>query len=184
MFGWSAGVGDPTLIGWLTMLAYFGTAVLCIRASGNRPSTAGRWSVWHLLFVILLLLGINKQLDVQTLLTGMGRQIARDGGWYRQRGPIQLAFISGIAVAAAVAIALLFALIDRADRHARSALAGLVVLLAFVVMRATSFHDADVFLRLNVSAFRLYHVLELGGICLIAIPALRAGNRRPGVGAA
>ena len=30
--GWEPGIGDPTLMGWFTVFAYFGTALLCYRA--------------------------------------------------------------------------------------------------------------------------------------------------------
>src|ERR1041384_5677187 len=32
---WRPGIGDPTFIGWFTVVAYFATAYLCWRAAGN-----------------------------------------------------------------------------------------------------------------------------------------------------
>ena len=43
---------------------------------------------------MLIVLGINKQLDFQTLLTEIGRKIAHAQGWYEQRQEVQVIFVS------------------------------------------------------------------------------------------
>ena len=49
--------------------------------------------LWFGLSILLLVLGINKQLDLQTLLTALGREIAQENGLYESRREIQLIFV-------------------------------------------------------------------------------------------
>ena len=90
---WELGIGDPTPIGWVTVFAYFAAAVLCIFQSGrcrleekmgHGVGPGERYS-WMVLAVVLSLLGMNKQLDLQTAITQFGRDLAVDQGWYGQR---------------------------------------------------------------------------------------------------
>src|SRR5438105_1302226 len=79
---WRPGIGDPTFIGWLTVVAYAGAAVLCIRDALREKEAPARRAFWSILGVMMILLGINKQLDLQTWLTITGRRIALTEGWY------------------------------------------------------------------------------------------------------
>lgn len=76
-YGWSFEAGDPTMTAWLTVGAYFLTAALCFSAyrccqlTSNidarcKDLTVSRW-IWLGLFLFFLFLGVNKQLDLQTL---------------------------------------------------------------------------------------------------------------------
>jgi hypothetical protein len=47
---------------------------------------------------LFLALGINKQLDLQTALTELGRVLAYDQGWYEERQTVQVWFIVGVAI--------------------------------------------------------------------------------------
>ena len=46
-------------------------------------------------------------------------------------------------------------------------------LLTFIVVRAISFHHFDLFLKARVGGLKMNWVLELGGIALVALAALR-----------
>src|SRR5215213_2059448 len=82
---WRLGIGDPTVIGWFTVLAYFAAALLCWRAAKKGLHTAKvRW-FWTALAALLIFLGINKQLDLQTAFTFMAKDFAKATGWYENR---------------------------------------------------------------------------------------------------
>src|SRR3954464_9311371 len=105
---WRPGIGDPTFIGWFTVIAYFFAAYLCRRAAGeglNRRKV--RW-FWNGLTVLLILLGINKQLDLQTELTFIGRDFAKATGWYEDRRIVQAIFIVFIGFSGMIATSALF----------------------------------------------------------------------------
>jgi hypothetical protein len=136
---------------------------------------------WGLVLLTMLVLGINKQLDLQTWLTEIGRDLAHQQGWYEVRRPLQAAFIGLIGLTGAVAtVALAFAM-RHVFHRVVGALVGLGALVTFVIVRAASFHHVDVLL--GRGRVRLNWVLELGGIALIAVSAFRQRTHqsdRPG----
>jgi hypothetical protein len=166
---WRPGIGDPTPAGWATVAAYLLAALCCVRAA--RAGRPGR-VFWSVLGVLLLALGINKQLDLQSLVTVVGRRLARAQGWYARRRPVQLGFV---ALAGAAALAGLILLGQRARRWPaarRLAVVGLVYLAGFVVIRAASFHHVDRVLKVPVAGTTTNAFLELGGILCIGVAAL------------
>src|SRR2546423_5657387 len=89
---WRPGIGDPTFIGWVTVVAYFVAAYFCWRASRNGlHGRKVRW-FWTGLTALLVFLGFNKQLDLQTALTFIGKDFAKATGWYENRRVVQVFF--------------------------------------------------------------------------------------------
>ena len=177
---WRLGIGDPTIMGWVTVAAYFTVAMLCLREviHGRRVKAAPEKVLfWGTLTALLVFLGFNKQLDLQTLLTLTGRRIAIAQGWYENRRMVQVFFVGCVAVGGFLSVALMRRLVHK---HAdlRLPLLGLVVLLAFVVVRAASFHHVDQLINFRMAGIRMNWVLELGAIALVAIGAAQA-RRRP-----
>ena len=122
----------------------------------------------------LLALAINKQLDLQSWVTQLGRTLAYRGGWYGQRRAFQSVFVLVLALLGLLGFSLLAFLLRRLLARVGLAAAGLAFLITFVAVRASSFHHVDVWLRSG--RIRLNWVLELGGIALIAICAWRQGQ--------
>ena len=196
---WSPTIGDPSIMGWVTVLAYFATAWLCVRAFKaekrgparpllasiaalarvmrkhwpSPPAPARRAALWLVLASIMIALGINKQLDLQTLVTELGRQAAHAGGWYEQRRFVQALFVGAIAFVGAIGLAVLWWLTRGQLRDFRLTLAGLALLVCFVVIRAASFHSVDAFIDVRMLGIRMNWVLELGGIALMATGVIR-----------
>jgi hypothetical protein len=177
---WQAGIGDPTLLGWLTVAAYLAASLVCGRAAaavvvGDHPRRGRPAVFWSVLSLILFFLGVNKQLDLQSALTELGRDLAQEQGWYDQRQGVQVLFIVLIAAlgsAALGAIAWTAGGVRGAARERLLALMGLVFLLAFVVVRASSFHNIDRLLGVQLGGVRLNGILELGGIGCVGVAAL------------
>lgn len=173
IYGWSPGIGDPSLLGWLTVLGYFLASFLCIRAARQDTSAT---NLWRILAFALALLGVNKQLDLQSLLTVVGRELARAGGWFDQRREIQRLFVLMIGLAAIVlSVVVPVTLIGR-SRYIRAACVGFVLLAAFISIRAASFHHVDRFLKSAILGARFNWIFELGGIAMIAFAAMGAGR--------
>jgi hypothetical protein len=175
---WRLGIGDPTFIGWFTVVAYFAAAWLCWRAARANAAAQKLRHFWMGLTLLLCLLGVNKQLDLQTALTFMGKDFAKATGWYENRRYFQFAFILLVATVGSGAIALLFRRYKRDLPRLRGALIGLGFLLIFVVARAASFHHVDQFLNFSPGGIRMNWVLELGAIACIAWPAWKAIKSR------
>jgi hypothetical protein len=164
---WHPGIGDPTLIGWFTVLAYGLAALLCY-GSGKRFANTPKGRFWWGLALVMLALGINKQLDLQSWFTELGRDLALQYGWYGQRRLVQILFIATLLVSAILAWLFLLKQWSNWDKYSRNATYGLVLLIVFVIARATSFHHVDILLGLNLGGLSINGILELSGIGTIA----------------
>ena len=167
---WRPTIGDPGFMGWFTVTSYFACAVVAfisvlINQMGGRKSCL----FWSLVTLLMIFLGINKQLDLQSLFTEMGRQIAKAQGWMAQRRIVQFWFIVGFGTSAFTGF-LLFAIIMRnLFRRFMFAFTGLFFLLSFIIVRAASFHHFDEMLGFKLFGAKMNWVLELTGIYLILV---------------
>ena len=174
---WRPGIGDPSVVGWLTVVGYFAAAAACLRAARRDAARTGRRSAfWLGLFALAAFLGVNKQLDLQSLLTQTARDLLREAGLYDRRQTYQAAFIGAVAVGCLGLLAAALRL-TRGDPARKLAAGGLVFLLGFVTVRAASFHHVDALLGSTVGGLRWNWVFELAGIALLAAGAFRV--RRP-----
>lgn len=168
------GVGDLTVMGWGIFLAYFVAAWLCRRASTREAENRARLAtVWLCLAGLLVLLGINKQLDFQLWLNALGRQLAIAQGWHAYRFYVQLAFFILFAAAVIVGFLLLLRLARGHLKQIRLALFGTALLAVFVLVRAVSFDVLD--LRVDVAGMKLHEILEAAGVVLVAFSAAIVG---------
>ena len=176
---WRPTIGDPTFLGWFTVWAYALATVLAAWAarkvnrdraieSGPRVKT-----VWILVAVSLGFLCLNKQLDLQSLFTDIARAIFKSHGWYGERRQYQKWFVLG-ALSLSAAFAVWFTWRYRCFWRSHTLLvAGLFLLLTFIVVRAISFHHVDQFLGARLGGVRMDWVLELTGILLVGLAAKR-----------
>lgn len=175
-FSWSPGIGDPTPMGWLTVVLYLVAAYAGWRIARRlRDAEADARSesvVWTVIAVLFLALGINKQLDLQSALTEIGRVLAMAQGWYGQRQLVQIAFVAVVGLVCLIASLVLLILLRRAPAPAWLALFGTVAVLMFVTVRAASFHRIDSFIGETVLGLNWNWVLEIGGILIVLIAAL------------
>lgn len=175
--GWTPQISDPSVLGWLTVASYFFASLLCLRAAGHDASAK---NLWRALGLALIALGINKQLDLQTLLTQVGREYARSGRWYEHRRAVQQIFISVIAFTSILGSMVVIVMFKNRSRGFRMASIGLVLLAAFVCIRAASFHHVDRFLNLFFLGARFNWLIELGGIAVIVFAAVQTCRAGPG----
>jgi hypothetical protein len=181
---WHLGIAGLRAGDWVIVGAYAAAFVLAVVAAcvAGRAATdlAGHAAaeahtqrvlrrVWVGVAVVLLALGINRQLDVQTWLIQTLRRHAYEGGWYDRRREYQAAVIGAILVAALVVGAVLAVVLRRVLRRIALVMAGLVGLTAFVGIRAISFHDVDHLLAVHRGAG---DAIELGGIVVVVVATL------------
>jgi hypothetical protein len=184
--------GDPTIAGWTIVVFYLAAAVACAwalrvawmgsrmaadypgdrRARDRSAAYKASFLFWALLIALFLFLGLNKQIDLQSWLADVGRDLAKAQGWYEQRGRVQTIFVGAVAV---VGLWTLAFLLDRTrDLLPRHALAfvGLVLLVCFVILRTSSFHDVDRVFGWDLGGMRLSWMLELAGIICVGCCAV------------
>ena len=102
---WRPGIGDPTVVGWVTVAAYLVAALGCGLAAWREPMPDGTGRprarpsrFWLALAILMLALGINKQLDLQSLATQIGRDVITARGLYSVRRELQFGFILAVAL--------------------------------------------------------------------------------------
>jgi hypothetical protein len=181
-FNWSPGIGDPTIGGWVTVIFYLLAVISCWKTAYKlarvNTGVSQEQRTWRAMSALFLALGINKQLDLQTALTEVGRMLAHSEGWYDQRQVVQLAFIVLIAIICVVGALMLLIWSRNAPAPTWLALIGTMFVLGFVLMRAASFHHMDRFLGERILGFRLNWILEIGGISLVLVGSEWRGKRR------
>lgn len=210
---WSPTIGDPTLVGWLTVFAYFCVAYLCLRAFKGQKTTKDAsagfdryvdavrslWRTfkgfrrpiaevparariamfWLIVAAMFVFLGINKQLDLQSLFTEIGRITFHATGLYGQRRVFQLIFIAVLAVTSVVVVYGFVQLLRDSVSKVWRALLGIGVTLTFVFVRALSFHHVDLFLGQDFLGLRVNWLLELTGIAIVGYAAVISAGQRP-----
>lgn len=100
--------GDPTALAWTCALAYLAAGIAClvvakrhwaVRSRG--PTDAG---VWLSLGGLLVLLGVNKEADLQTILVHLGRDGAHALGLYPYKYYIGAAFFVAVTLLGATGL--------------------------------------------------------------------------------
>lgn len=180
---WQAGLGDPTLLGWVTVAAYAGTTVLLWMAwrhearlarTAQSPGGDGsrrRAQFWLGLAMLFILLTLNKQLDLQSWFTQTARDHALANGWYAERRAWQTGFIAALGAVLALGLVVLWMRLRPFDRSRQVALLGLVFLGGFVVARASSFHHVDTLIAGSWLGMRFNGWFEMAGIATVALGA-------------
>ena len=174
-FNWSPGIGDPSIGGWLTVLLYAGSAFWSYRVAGRTCDTNiahAEARLWYLLTIGLILLGINKQLDLQSAFTELGRYLAHSQGWYEARGTVQFVFILVMGIASLIVSVAVLVVTLKMPRPTRLAVLGVTFVLLFVVVRAASFHKVDQFIGTEFIGLRWNWILEIGGLLIIQVAAI------------
>ena len=183
---WKPGIGDPTVMGWLTVAAYFVAALGCYWSAwreplpdGTRRPHARPATFWLVLAGLMVALGINKQLDLQSLATQIGRDAIKGWDLYEKRRVLQVGFILTVALVCAGSFAALLWVARRLLRYRWLAIVGMLFILGFVLIRASSFHNVDVLLSAWLGSVKWNWIFELGGISVVGLAAFRLVLTRP-----
>lgn len=166
---WRPTIGDPSFMGWFTVFAYATGAILAARAwlkSDDR--------IWLAVALGMAALCVNKQLDLQSLFTDIGRLASYHEGWYERRREFQKWFVVGAIAGAGVFSGLFIWRFHAFCVRHKLLTAGVLFLVTFIVVRAISFHHVDSFLKVNLLGVKMNWALELGGIFLVTAAAVRA----------
>jgi hypothetical protein len=110
---WHIGFHDLSVLGLLTTTGFLAVAWMsgrrALEAARDSPALGVDVQPWWIIFAIAFLLGVNKQLNLQTLFMDLGRDLSVSYGWFESRRSVQAAFV--IASGILGLIAALFALL-------------------------------------------------------------------------
>jgi len=178
---WVSDFGDTTFWGWVITVTYGLCAIAsyyyiqCLKRVGSRH----RLMLWRCIFVLVLLLGINKQLDFQTLIATGGRAVSSSQGWYEHRRWVRTCFAKTMIVSLFACCSVILFKTRRILRKSVLELLGAGVLIAFTLIRTgslTQLHKAE---QLRFSEIPHIHALELLGLLLI-LSAIGLGLKKQG----
>ncbi len=193
---WRPGIGDPTIIGWITTVGYAISAFLCARKARvlktdiltadtqksemlNTQALNDERLVWSGLATVLFCLGLNKQLDLQTLMIECGRNFAVSEGWFSERRKIQAVF-----VIFAISLGVLILIIGvwkqrRFFRKHPPTLIGVSLLVLYISLRLTAIDHVGQASGVAIpdEAWWLTGI-EWGGIACTGMTAERRVNRK------
>ncbi len=144
---WQPELGDPTLPGWTATILYLATLAGCLFYLNRRRQGRFSWRLssnyhfWKLLSIILFVLGLNKQLDLQSLFLQFNRFAMEAAGLAKYADVFRLWLTWGI-VSMLMVITVIFAYTVRdAMGTNKSALCGAVMILVYIVLRAVTFQN-------------------------------------------
>jgi hypothetical protein len=168
---------DQSIVGYSITAGYLLSSLLLFCSLFYKPdrydSMGSKHStpLWLASATLALLLGINKQLDLQTYLTQWGRDLFRNWGIYTGRRTSQLyasVLMISLIVAAAV-YAIVF--VRRVGWGLRVTILGLAICLAYVVLRLISIHHVDHWFRVDIGGWKMSWVVELTGVGITLVGA-------------
>jgi hypothetical protein len=160
---------DQGPLAWFVVAGYLIAALLAFRAAA--PAIGRERGFWRATAVVMILLGINKQLDLQSDLTDFARAAAHSEGWYSWRRDVQGVFLLAMGLGTIAVGTFIWRWLRGVTVSAKVAAMGLVILLAFIFLRASSFHHIDYWVTIHVAGMRSGWWLELLGIVVIGSAA-------------
>ncbi len=179
---WSFESHDPVWA-WLIVAMYAVAAILCLRAlfMSQRslfPEVIKKKSkvFWAVLFAIMLFLACNKQLDIQTYITAVGREVANTQGWYDQRRFVQKEFIIVLGLVAFLFLFYLAYIVYYLPTGNKISMIGALCTFTFIGMRAASFHHLDHFVARTFLGVKLHILVEICGGSIVSLGALMSSR--------
>lgn len=164
---WDLHWGDADVLGLVLTFLYATAAVMttltAVQVWRLGSKTSSHW-LWALAAIYVVLLAINKQLDLQTFITQTGRCMARAEGWYAERRGVQE--VATLAILAAGALAGVV-LIVKSRRGNGLMIFGLGLLSTYIALRILSFHHMDSVLKTPLFGLGLARVIELSSLLVI-----------------
>ena len=125
--------------------------------------------IWFMygITALIFLLGINKQLDFQMLLTDFAREFVKVKGMYVNRKPFQIQIISIFASIGIGILTFILYTLRFAPKRMWLALVGISILFSFTIIRLISLHNIESFVSKSFLGIRIVDALEISGISII-----------------
>jgi len=174
---WQAKIGDPSLVGWFTVVSYYLCAALSLVYVWKvRPGSDGKDLPPDRRFRIFMaagvfFLGLSKHFNLPGAFTEMGRIVAnRIDGYDSRRWPQALLLVVvGIGVSLLIRWSVRHKSFSGIWQRRAPELICLVYLFGLFVLRAVSLHHVGAFLGIEVFGVRLNWIVELSGIYALMV---------------
>ena len=162
---------EPAISGWLLEIIYVLVFVSCWKTARklalNYACASHEHRVWQAIATLFVALCISKQLDLETALTEAGRAVAFSEGWYKQRQVVQVAFVMLVTLSSIIAGIIFLMWARNGPLSTLLALIGATFVVAYLMLRAVSFHPVDQFIAGQILGLPWNWILQIGGIGVV-----------------
>jgi hypothetical protein len=174
-------MGDPTVLGWTICLLYLMAGLLSFRTAIIRRArdSAASFFIWGCIITSMYALGLNKQLDAQTVLIRTAKHIAKQQNLFKYHRVVHVAFFAVVALCFGVAVFRWFPRIKQFGRAFPLALTGYTLIALYVLSRAFHINHVDRLIGLNLKESSGLAMLEVTGTLLIIIQTIRVIRLQP-----
>ncbi len=162
--------------GWRELLlvaAYSCAALLCFAARQMSRRSGESGGVWFLAAIMLALLGGNTLYRIDNLLTNFVRAFAQTDGWYAGRREWQLLLLMFLCVATLMTLKRYLVRLHEVWSECMPAVLGVGLLLLLALLQLVSYHDTDTLFNLRLAGISVGRLLELAGLGMTVVGALR-----------
>ena len=175
-------IGDPTFAGWLIFFVYLAVVYRCYLQYVKVKVGFLDHNFWLVIGLFLLLLCINKQLDLQTVFEASMKELAQSHGWYAQRRMMQITFIAILSISLLTGLVVLRSVLAKACRQHKAVCLGVLLLCVFIVLRAAAFNHLSFLNTHTYWGFNAHSLLELTALCVIFYGTFtrQSGTRQTG----
>lgn len=177
-------MADSLDANWIRVTGYLVIAGLSVAMAvwERRRRDRAAWllpSFWWLTAGLMVAMAVGRLVDVGDIVADLGRERARESGWYDERRTYQAIVVGGLgAVWCLVVLIALWRVPARRRRYLPMALV-VFTLLCFGAVRVVSLHQVDAVLhRREVAGVRIGAVVELA-LLLLATLAVLWARRSP-----
>ncbi len=154
--------GDPTFIGWAVCLLYLVVSLLCLHRTKRAPRISPKECIfWRLICGICLVLGLNKQLDLQTSLLSLARSWGHSVRLYQYKYYLKVGFMTLLTGSALAVSLVVWRALHPAREETQKAAFGMSLIAAFVLLRAGRFQGLPFFLQIGNFGEAIIEVLGL-----------------------
>lgn len=177
-FGWSPNIEDPSLGGWMVILFYITTTLTYYQLYSKRiTEDIQERKYWKSITLILSILCLNKLINIQDMISQIGRVLVYQNRELLILKTAQFEFVIASIVLFFILIvvaAILLTFISKGylKKNILSVF-GLILLLGFLSIRIISQHDMDVFMEVYLEKIdvRIKAIIEIMCISLIYLSA-------------
>ena len=164
--------GDQSALSWLVFSLYFIVVVSIWRAAKKSDPRERGFLIINAF--LLLVLGLNKQLDLQTDFINLAKQLAHNAGLYSHKTALKQLFVLFVGAGVATAIIVFVAFFWRLFLKYAFVFVGWLCLFTFIVLRVAYF-EHDAFKSSTLWQYEQYfQLIELTGLILIGLAIKRA----------
>lgn len=173
---WRVRLGDPDQLGLLLTAGYVLATLAMLAVVVSHAATLSlprERLLWVMATLAVLLLALNKQLDLQLFMARIGRCVAETEGSYLERFGLQRTFALWFLAVTALSLAVLAYGCRGALRGNLPLLLGLGLMAAFLMLRVSRSQHLDQLFRGGVNSTRLHRMIEASGLVVLVYAALR-----------